>query len=86
MKTNANDLAFSGKGRKQRLLNVETGEDYTERVNMGLTKREYFASMVIQGVLANPNIDPNITDEVFVTQYAVNAADKLIIALNKETK
>jgi hypothetical protein len=48
-------------------------DDYPEE---GLTKREYFAAMAMQGLLANPNIS-------CVTSDAVLYADKLIEALNK---
>ena len=43
---------------------------------LGLTKREYFAAMAMQGLLANPNIS-------CVTSDAVLYADKLISALNE---
>jgi len=42
----------------------------------GLTKREYFAAMAMQGLLSNPNT-------IFETQYAVIIADALIAELNK---
>ena len=42
----------------------------------GLSKREYFAAMAMQGLLANPNIS-------CVTSDAVLYADKLIEALNE---
>jgi hypothetical protein len=45
-------------------------------VTHGLTKREYFAAMAMQGLLANPNIS-------CVTSDAVLYADKLIEALNE---
>jgi|LakMenE01Jun11ns_1017448.scaffolds.fasta_scaffold8264387_2 hypothetical protein len=44
----------------------------------GLTKREYFAAMAMQGLLSNPNT-------IFETQYAVIIADALIAELNKKT-
>jgi hypothetical protein len=43
----------------------------------GLTKREYFAAMAMQGLLSNPNT-------IFETQYAVIIADALIAELNKK--
>jgi hypothetical protein len=45
-------------------------------VYQGLTKREYFAAMAMQGLLSNPNT-------IFETQYAVIIADALIAELNK---
>lgn len=44
--------------------------------SLGLTKREYFAAMAMQGLLANPNIS-------CVTSDAVLYGDKLIKALNE---
>lgn len=48
----------------------------------GLTKREYFAAMAMQGLLARNETG---TVEQF-TAIAVTAADALIEALNKEEK
>jgi hypothetical protein len=42
----------------------------------GLTKREYFAAMAMQGLLSNPNTS-------FETRDAVIIADALIAELNK---
>lgn len=51
--------------------------------NEGLTKREHFAAMALQGIMANA--DPQIcglgTDRV--AEWAVGASDALIAALNK---
>lgn len=49
-------------------------------VKGGLTKREYFAALALQGILACPTIS-GITVE-----GAVKLADKLIEELNKEIK
>jgi hypothetical protein len=46
----------------------------------GLTKREYFAAMAMQGMLANTNINGNLSD---FANEAVRHADALIEALNK---
>jgi len=48
---------------------------------LGLTKREYFAAMAMQGLFANPNY----TNNLFAVD-AVRNADDLIVALNKEPK
>lgn len=45
-----------------------------------LTKREYFAAMAMQGLLAEQNETP--TD---IARYAVSYADALITELNKPT-
>lgn len=47
----------------------------------GLTKRELFAAMALQGMLSNPDIDFNYTHELVVD--AIAAADALIKAINK---
>ncbi len=46
----------------------------------GLTKREYFAAMAMQGHFSNGNLDTNAKD---VAIWAVEAADALINELNK---
>jgi hypothetical protein len=47
----------------------------------GLTKREYFAAMAMQGLLANHSLT-NAHDEI-IAMTALDAADALINALNK---
>ena len=46
----------------------------------GLTKREYFAAMAMQGILAS---DLEWTRDISVSEHAVWQADKLIEELNK---
>ena len=46
----------------------------------GLTKREYFAAMAMQGLLACPN---NVNMAQDIAKGAVIVADQLIIELNK---
>lgn len=41
----------------------------------GLTKREYFAAMAMQGILANPNWAMN---EAYAAEAAIAEADKLL--------
>jgi len=48
----------------------------------GLTKREYFAAMAMQGMMANPYWDSYKYEDV--ANVAVLQADKLIKGLNKE--
>lgn len=57
------------------------------RYVVGLTKREYFAALAMQGVLANPLLPitleyPNSID--FVVVQSVGIADALIDELNKK--
>jgi hypothetical protein len=74
-------------------MNTETQEQSAFPVNCldkGLTKREYYAGLAMQGLLANPkfyeiahkNVNPlEICD--FYSEVAVEQADSLIAALNK---
>lgn len=48
----------------------------------GLTKREYFAAMALQGLLANQNLT-NI-DDATIAMTCIDAADALINALNQK--
>lgn len=50
----------------------------------GLTKREYFAAIAMQGWLSGfPNYEP---DPKYVAKHAVEVADALIEELNKPEK
>lgn len=50
----------------------------------GLTKREYFASMAMQGILSNRELQVAlIHDRIELSNFAVEMADKLINELNK---
>jgi hypothetical protein len=71
------------------------GEFVPEPAN-GLTKREYFAAMAIQGLLANGSLsttqewsnkaDSYVTNYAPAGKVAVEIADALIDALNTEAK
>ena len=50
-----------------------------ELISVGLTKREYFAAIALQGLLANTDF----ADGPHNAELAVNAADALIAELNK---
>jgi hypothetical protein len=68
-------------------MNIQTNGNHFAFPNNdlpdGLTKREYFAAMAMQGLLANySNRGMNID---IIVKQSVNAADALINALN-ETK
>jgi hypothetical protein len=57
-------------------------KDGSEIVNMGLTKREYFAAMAMQGMCANSSLAKYWTHEN-IAEWSVQQADALIEALNK---
>lgn len=87
MKTNGNEPACSI---------VETcaveGHATIECTSQGLTKREYFAAMAMQGLLSNNYGEKlnelsewmGVTPQQAVVTMAVELADALIEALNKE--
>lgn len=63
--------------------------------NRGLTKREHFAGLAMQGLLSNPKAadiimghspnDTEITAATIISRTALAYADALIAELNKET-
>ena len=60
-----------------------------EGVQDGLTKREYFATKAMEGLLSNPewmiqyNGEKYLMEKDIVAEVAVKMADELIKALNK---
>lgn len=50
----------------------------------GLTKREYFAALAMQGILANPGSDFVYSTDTDVVTAAVLFADKLLARLGSE--
>lgn len=57
--------------------------DGTRTVEPGLTKREYFAALALQGMLANQTRGTT-TDPSFFASEAVKASDALITELDKK--
>jgi hypothetical protein len=58
-------------------------DDLGACINKGLTKREYFAAMAMQGILSGNEI--NRTGRKmpeYISEYSVNLSDALINALN----
>ena len=49
----------------------------------GITKREYFAAMAMQGILANPNNRFHADSDALAAEWSVKMADKLISKLNQ---
>lgn len=61
--------------------------DYGHKVSNfedGLTKREYFAALAMQGLCANPGC--GVTGPSKIAEWAVEQADKLIEELNKNNQ
>jgi len=71
--TNANDLINETRYKVDELVS----ESYP---NHGLTKREYFAAMAMQGMLASAN--NTLFDYETIATHSVKHADALINALN----
>lgn len=87
MKTNGEDSAFSKNGNS-------VYSDYTKKhtyENVGLSKREYFAALSMQGILSAIYSDKNMLNDFLgnetgrdaVSRNAVSYADALIEELNK---
>lgn len=73
MKTREEDAAFGCVGMLSREEDV---------YNHGLTKRELFAAMAMQGILSNPERVGGTDKEL--TQYSVMLANALINELNEK--
>jgi len=63
--------------------------DARKHIIGGLTKREYFAAMAMQGLLSamsgldNSQFVPNLDNTKYCADLAVDAADELLRALEK---
>ena len=73
-KTDPNEGAFS----KAEFYHSEHGIDFAQ---MGLTKREYFAAMAMQGISANVSLTGSSFEKI--AEWSVKQAEALIEALNK---
>lgn len=76
MKTNPDDLINQPKKYSESIK-----RDGLECFSGGLTKREYFAALILQGIKAST---PGCFQQD-CSQFAVEQADSLIEQLNKET-
>lgn len=83
--TNPDDPAFGTQGypgKKDSYGNWEVEPGYGKP---GLTKREYFASKAMQGILAGePGGDVEMLSTVSIAGWSIRLADALIAELNKE--
>jgi HEPN domain-containing protein len=78
MKTNPNDLLNAL--QKKSVSYDENGREIIHVLRGGLTKREYFAAMAMQGRLANTELS---YDEKEIAEDSVKCADALIEELNR---
>lgn len=62
-------------------------EKYSKDYSFGLTKREHFAALAMQGLLANPTINAQIgvgcKDNNVISIIAIAVADALLAELEK---
>lgn len=77
---NPNDPAFLTEP-KVFYKNSRTDADFD--LSYGLTKREYFSAMAMQGLLANSDVEVQCIN---IEAMAVSRADALIAELSKEVK
>lgn len=90
--TNPNDPAFPGSSpipkREWHPADVKLYEKYVQH---GLTKREYFAAMAMQGFLIaklhdDKGVLPHLGPDQIVAQASLVMADALIAELNRQEK
>ena len=60
----------------------ELGMPYTSG-SKGITKREYFAGLAMQGILDNPNTKPTNENAIIIAKFATFYADMLLEELSK---
>lgn len=77
IKTDKNDPVNAFHGQRDFVSKDGDYRGNSPQTKWGLTKREYFAAMAMQGLLSDPNIKFNIEE------ISVKFADKLIEELNK---
>jgi hypothetical protein len=76
METKANDVAFPA----ERIIHDSDGNEIGRTTESGLTKREYFAAMAMQGLISN---ELTIQGPDGLSIDAVKYADALIEQLNR---
>lgn len=82
--TEPQERAFPGINQL-RIFDEEVGKDIAQLIpHGGMTKREYFAALAMQGLLAHPLKVSEIPAEPAIAGMACLMADALIAELNKE--
>ena len=77
---NKNQPAFPP---SKEMCEMPNGENNIEQYPFGLTKREYFAAMAMQGICASGANDFNTDHVQQIAEIAVKQADALLTALDK---
>jgi hypothetical protein len=82
MKTNPNDpIAYVDE-----LQAIEGSEEFNRFLNYGLTKREYFAAMAMQGFTSIIHTAFDSQEIREIAEASIEMADTLIKTLNDESK
>ena len=86
--TNGNDSAYGLKASRNEEMDGDADFiDYEGKGwQLGLTKREYFAAMAMQGILSAEADNEEGYNYHIAARDAVGCADALIYALNEESK
>ena len=79
--TRADEPAFPMKEVRRSGVYVGGEPILTEDIREGLTKREYFAGLAMQGLCTQPSSEFSTPEEL--AKYAVKAADALIKELER---
>jgi len=77
--TNGNDLAYPTN-------HIDPDGRFEPQFYVGLTKREHFAAMAMQGMLASGKYAEGIAFSPFMANISVEISDALIAALNANNK
>lgn len=64
-------------------IHPELAPNFAEHDYAGISKREYFAAMALQGLLTNPHTIPNKEGYEYASSLAVKSADALLDQLEK---
>ncbi len=81
--TNGKQAAFSCAGSEDRTLGDMPDGNYYNEPEFGLTKREHFAGLALQGMVTplGDNLALSDDDAKFIADKAVRFADALLAAL-----
>lgn len=77
-------MGVSNNGQELAFPFVETREMQGESISFGLTKREHFAALAMQGLCANTAYGD--TQDEFIAKWSVDQADALLRALSTPPK
>jgi len=67
---------------KQPIYPSIVGVSHTDKENLGLTKREYFAGLAMQGILATGKM--NLNEQKECINFSIKMADELLKQLEQK--